>query len=434
MAEPVIVLRSEDFATIEELARARGAIAAPVMFRVPRDQIPYVLGCLREGDDICLVDDPPALVEHRMRMLATRAAGPTVGVDALTGLTNRAAFLRGVHEQLPAALLLVNLDHFKQHNDLLGHQAGDDLLRLAAARARAAVPSDAVIARVAGDTFAVALASHHDARRIAAAIRAGFHVAPLHDEVRVTVSIGLAQRTTAEATYDDLMRNAEGSLYSAKARGRDRIVEHADREREARAKDGDVELDGFEEMTRVLAGRVADVIAWRGRRVFQGLRDQADLDVLTGLFTRRYLDRRLAFEVQQAHEAARPLAVGLLDIDHFGRVNKEHGWPTGDRVLGDAAARVREALRDSDWAARYGGEEVCIVLADVGLDVARVVLERVATAMRGALFTTTSGAELPITASIGVAELAPGETMSELVERASSRLLEAKREGRDQVR
>jgi diguanylate cyclase (GGDEF)-like protein len=432
VADPVIVLRSEDFASLDELERARAAVAAPVMFRVRRDELARLLASMRDGDDVCLLDDPPALVEHRLRMLSHRGPGPTTGVDPLTGLVNRASFLRSVRDELPAALMVVNLDHFKLCNDTLGHTAGDDILRAAASRTRAAVPSDAIVARVAGDVFAVALGPHHDARRVAAAIRAGFHAAPCHDEVRVTVSIGLVMRTS-EATYDELMRHAEGSLYAAKARGRDRIVEHAEREREARQRDGDLELDGFEDMTRVLAERVAEVIAWRGRRVFQGLRDQADIDALTGLFTRRYLDRRLGFEVQQAHEDQIALSVGLLDVDHFGRVNKEHGWPTGDRVLADTAARVREALRDSDWAARYGGEEICIVLRHAGLDAARAALERVAQAVRASPFVTTQNEALTITVSIGCAQLATNETTLELVERASARLLEAKGGGRDRV-
>lgn len=432
---PVIVLRSEDFATLDELLGARAAIAAPVLFRVRAEELDAVLAALRDGDDVCFAGDPPALVEHRLRSLArrSRAGGE---LDALTGLANRRAFDRAVAADPPAALLVINLDHFKRFNDLHGHFAGDEVLAAAAARVASAVPPDALAARIGGDVFAVALAAHHDARRTAAAIRAALHAAPLHEEAEgpVTASIGLVVRTT-EAAYSELLRRAEGALYAAKARGRDRIVDHAQREREARERDGDVELDGFEEMTRVLSERVADVISWRGRRVFQGLREQADLDALTSLFSRRYLDRRLPFEIEQARDRSRALSIGLLDVDHFGRVNKEHGWPTGDRVLADTAARVRAALRATDWAARYGGEEICIVLDGVGLDSARLALERVRSSIAGGPFETTQGAPLAITASIGVAELdlPGGETNAALIERASERLLEAKRGGRDRV-
>jgi diguanylate cyclase (GGDEF)-like protein len=424
----VVVLRGEDFATPGDLLRARDAIAAPVLFRVRAGELDAVLAAMRDTDDVCLEGDPPGLVEHRVRALARRA-----GRDLLTGLANRTAFDRALIAAPPAALLVINLDHFKRLNDTYGHLAGDEVLKAAAARVAAAAPADAVVARTGGDVFAVALASHHDPRRVAGAIRAAFHAGPFLEGAQVTASIGLVVRT-GEPDHGELLRRAEGALYAAKARGRDRIVDHAEREREARARDGDVEVEGFEEMTRVLAERVADVISWRGRKVFQGLREQADLDALTGLFSRRYLDRRLPFELEQAHAQGRPLSIGLLDVDHFGRVNKEHGWPTGDRILADAAARVRAALRASDWAARYGGEEICIVLDGVDLDAARAALERVRASIASTPFPTTQGAPLAITASIGAAELGPDEALAELLERASARLLEAKRGGRDRVR
>jgi diguanylate cyclase (GGDEF)-like protein len=333
---------------------------------------------------------------------------------------------------LPAALLHINLDHLKQFNDRHGHMAGDEVLRTAAARTRSVVPADAIVARIGGDVFAVALGPHHDPRAVAVAIRVAFHAGPIYEGETLTVSIGLVVRSN-EASHRELAEHAEAAIYAAKARGRDCIVEHADRVREARQRDGDPELDGFEDMTRVLADRVAGVISWRGRRVFQELREQADVDALTGLHSRRYLDRRLPFEIEQAREHGRPLSVALLDVDHFGRVNKEHGWPTGDKILADTAARIRDALRATDWAARYGGEEICIVL-DATLAEAHEALERVRAAVAATAFTTTQGESLPITVSIGAAELEPPDTTATLVERASAQLLAAKREGRDRVR
>jgi two-component system cell cycle response regulator len=426
---PVVVLRSEDFASIDDMLRAREAIAAPVLFRVEAAALDHVLEALRDGDDVCLAGDPPSLVEFRTRMIARRNAA---GIDRLTGLVDRSSFVRALTGDPPAALLVINLDHLKQFNDQHGHMAGDMVLRAAAIRTRAAVPTDALVARTGGDVFSVALAAHHDPRAVAAAIRAAFHATPIYEGATMTVSIGLVVRST-ETDYLELASHAEAAVYAAKARGRDCCVAHADRVREARERDGDVELDGFEDMTRVLADRVADVISWRGRRVFQELREQADTDGLTGLHSRRYLDRRLPFEIESARERKGPLSVALLDVDHFGRVNKEHGWPTGDKVLADTAARIRGALRTTDWAARYGGEEICIVL-DAALADAREALDRVRTAVAAAAFTTTSDAPLAITVSIGCAELEPTDTLASLIERASARLLEAKGTGRNQVR
>jgi diguanylate cyclase (GGDEF)-like protein len=428
MAEPaVVVLCSEDFGSIEDMLIARSAVSALVLYRVRANELDDVIASVRHGDDVCLVDDPQPLVEHRLRGMARRA-----GVDPMTGFLDRASFLRRVSTELPAALLAMNLDRFKRFNDQHGHMAGDELLRESAARTRSAVPGDAYLARISGDLLVIGLGAGCDPRQTAAAIRAAINARPLHAHGTTTVSIGLVARTT-ETSCEELLRHADGALYAAKARGRDRIVDHADRAREIRLRDGDLELEGFEEMTRVLADRVTDVIAERGRRVFQGLRDQADLDAVTGLATRRYLDRRLPVELERAREHRRPLSVGLLDIDHFGRVNKAHGWPSGDKVLAGTAARIRETLRSSDWAARYGGEEICIVLDGVGSDAARAALERVRAAVAAAPFATTHDHLLDITVSIGCAELEPHDTTAHLIERVSDRLLMAKRDGRDRV-
>jgi diguanylate cyclase (GGDEF)-like protein len=288
-----VVLRSEDFGSVNELLAARASIAGPVLFRVRAGELDAVLGQLHVNDDVCLESDPPRLVEYRRRALAERMA-----IDPLTGLAERTSFVLSATATLPAALLLVNLDHFKLFNDTHGHLVGDEVLRAAAIRTRAALPATARVARIGGDVFAVAVAEPDEPRRVAEAILTAIRAAPLHADGTVTVSIGLVTRTT-EARYDELLRRAEGALYAAKARGRNRVVDHAERERVARARDSDVELDGFEDMTRVLADRVAGVISSRGRRVFQELRDQADLDALTGLASRRYLDRRLPFEIDQ---------------------------------------------------------------------------------------------------------------------------------------
>jgi len=234
---PVIVLRSDDYASVGELLRARERIAGPVLLRVRPEQLAEVLAQLPDGDDVCLLDDPPELVEHRARRLAR----PTTHIDALTGVLTRASFVAACTAELPAALLVANLDHFKQINDTHGHLAGDDILRDAGARIRAALPDDALAGRIAGDSFGIALAAHHDAAHVAGTLRAAFHAAPFPHAGRVTISIGLVVRST-ERSYDELLRHADGAVYAAKARGRDRVVAHADRERAARERDGDVEL------------------------------------------------------------------------------------------------------------------------------------------------------------------------------------------------
>ena len=170
--------------------------------------------------------------------------------------------------------------------------------------------------------------------------------------------------------------------------------------------------------------------ARRGRALFEELQEKAEIDTLTGLYTRRYLDRRLAFEVG---EKGAPMSAALVDIDHFGDVNKEHGWPSGDRILAGVAARIVSCVREGDWVARYGGEEFLVVLPDAGISEAHTVLERIRLRVGGRAFETTEGVAVRITVSAGVAELTPNEGVSPFKERLSSNLLEAKRGGRNRV-
>jgi len=188
-----------------------------------------------------------------------------------------------------------------------------------------------------------------------------------------------------------------------------------------------------ENRTRVIAERVAELIAQRGRKLFGELKEQADVDVLTGLFSRRYLDRRLPVELEVSTDRNMPFTVALLDIDHFGAVNKTHGFPTGDKVLNQVAARIRANTRSEDWAARYGGEEICVVMLGASIEVARPALERIRSAVAAETFRTTGGQEIAITVSGGAAERDGDESLLTLMERVSRNLLSAKQGGRNRI-
>ena len=195
------------------------------------------------------------------------------------------------------------------------------------------------------------------------------------------------------------------------------------------------ELESFENRTRVLADRVAEVIAWRGRRLFEELKEQADIDSLTGLFSRRYLDRRLELEVEAARANEVPLSVALVDIDAFGEVNKRHGWPTGDRVLGEIAERVRaqrslrrlgrplRRRRDLRGHARRDRRTSCDRPRTHPL---RHRIDPVHDHRRGPRWRSpraSGGAQLD----------GEGDSVAAVLERASARLLAAKGAGKNQV-
>ena len=169
-------------------------------------------------------------------------------------------------------------------------------------------------------------------------------------------------------------------------------------------------------------------------RLFQEIREQAELDGLTGLYSRRYFDLRLRAEFDAARDAGRALTVALLDVDHFGAVNKTHGWPVGDQVLVELSSRVAQGVRAEDWVARYGGEEFALVLHGLDSSRAALVLERIRAALSASPVLVRGGQTLAVTASIGAATLRPeDDDPAALMERVSERLLAAKRSGRDRV-
>ncbi|MCP3867265.1 MAG: sensor domain-containing diguanylate cyclase [Gammaproteobacteria bacterium] len=160
-------------------------------------------------------------------------------------------------------------------------------------------------------------------------------------------------------------------------------------------------------------------------------------DVLTGLHNRRYLDGRLEEEVSRAKRYGNPLSCLFIDADHFKRVNDHHGHHAGDRVLREISLRVRECLRASDVATRFGGEEFALLLPQTGREEAFNLAERIRSQVWGYPILLESGEELRISVSIGVSQLSqtdPHQTGEQLLSDADSALYKAKRMGRNQVR
>lgn len=160
------------------------------------------------------------------------------------------------------------------------------------------------------------------------------------------------------------------------------------------------------------------------------LAEEATTDGLTGLANHRSFHDRLHGSVSLARRHARPLGLVLLDIDHFKRVNDEHGHQAGDRVLVEAAGRLLRQTRAGELLARVGGEEFCWLLPDADVDGALAAAERARAAIGGRPFPEVGR----LTISAGVAALEAGETPGALYRRADGALYEAKRGGRDRSR
>ncbi|MFZ5897009.1 MAG: diguanylate cyclase [Myxococcota bacterium] len=156
-------------------------------------------------------------------------------------------------------------------------------------------------------------------------------------------------------------------------------------------------------------------------------------DPLTRLYNRRYFEERLRSELSFARRHDVPLAVLLVDIDHFKRVNDEFGHPTGDQVLKLVASSMLAVTRPEDVLARYGGEEFILLARNTARSNAIALAERVRRAVQACRLPEAS---LQITLSAGVAFARPGAfpaSAEALVAAADAALYEAKESGRDRV-
>jgi diguanylate cyclase (GGDEF)-like protein len=157
----------------------------------------------------------------------------------------------------------------------------------------------------------------------------------------------------------------------------------------------------------------------------------ATTDALTGLGNRRALEHWMEQHLPRADKGV-PLCVLLMDLDHFKWVNDSFGHATGDEVLRRVARLIEQSCREGDLAVRYGGEEFVLALADVGLEAAAVVAERLRAAIAGQPWATVA-AGLKVSVSIGVASAVEAGHAAALFALADQRLYAAKLAGRDRV-
>jgi len=155
-------------------------------------------------------------------------------------------------------------------------------------------------------------------------------------------------------------------------------------------------------------------------------------DALTGLWNYRYFQMAVEKEVERAARFGRPLAMLMLDLDHFKAVNDTYGHQRGDEVLAELATRVRSQVRDVDTLARYGGEEFIAVLPETDEQGACLVAERIRAAVGTTAFGGVGAEPISLTVSIGVAVFpSHGDDAAGLVRSADAALYDAKRSGRD---
>lgn len=157
---------------------------------------------------------------------------------------------------------------------------------------------------------------------------------------------------------------------------------------------------------------------------------QARTDELTGLANRRAFEEELIRVFAQWKRKGTPVSLLVIDVDHFKRFNDYHGHQTGDEILGAVAEVMESSARGVDFIARYGGEEFAAILPRTRLREAAIAAERLRTAV-GEFVMSVAEAELRVTVSIGVAEVAQIDDRAGFLGRADKALYAAKQAGRN---
>lgn len=161
--------------------------------------------------------------------------------------------------------------------------------------------------------------------------------------------------------------------------------------------------------------------------------DLAMVDELTGLKNRRSFFDDIDPVIAGSRRRGKPVAVALLDLDHFKVVNDTHGHAIGDDVLRTVARRIEETLRQEQIVGRIGGEEFVVLLPDTTPQQALVAVERVRKAVGESAIPVTGGGEVWITVSGGIAPLSEGTTVATAMQHADKAMYRAKALGRNRV-
>ena len=161
-------------------------------------------------------------------------------------------------------------------------------------------------------------------------------------------------------------------------------------------------------------------------------RQKALIDTLTGLPNRAAWNERLDHEIDQLQKNRSSLLLGILDLDHFKRINDGYGHLAGDKVLKIIASQLKKRLRPSDFLARFGGEEFVVLLPHTQMADGLALLERLRVTIQECPF-HFKGEPVTITVSMGITLFKPGERSDLVLKRADQALYRAKAEGRNRI-
>lgn len=184
------------------------------------------------------------------------------------------------------------------------------------------------------------------------------------------------------------------------------------------------EIPAVEHIARVLA------MAIRNCKLFREVQNQAHTDALTGLRNYRAFHETLRTEMHRSQRYGRPLGLVMLDIDSFKELNDRFGHQAGDAALTELGKVIRSATRREDFSARYGGDEIAILLPETPPAGCLSVVRRLVTAVREHKI-MFDGKRLPFSVSVGVAFFKPDMSITQMVGAADAALYKAKQAGKD---
>lgn len=426
-----------------------------VMFNCPNlvicnnQQASKWLNFLSEFDAICLEENLDSLLPHKilrvyLRNKERKSLLNNSRIDQMTGLLNRLEFkrqleleLESITEENPLSALFMDMDYFKKLNDTYGHQVGDFALQEVSKIIRNAISFTPRAFRFGGEEFVILIRMNEtQAMALAEYIKKEIesHLFKFNDvEFKTTISIGLYTCFSSQMGEKCLER-ADMALYQAKGLGRNQVVSYKNYSEELVLEGNDPEIKNFENRIKVLTERLTSTLTTKSKQLMSQIKTEADIDGLTGLFVRKYFDNRIAREFEISQSRKRNLSLIFIDVDHFGMVNKTYGFPTGDEALRVVSHQITESIRNVDWAARYGGEELCIILPDTTEEEAYEIANRIWANIGKQNLRAFDGRNFHITASLGVAQLNEKDRdLNSFIQRTSDRTRRAKESGRNQI-
>jgi diguanylate cyclase (GGDEF)-like protein len=341
--------------------------------------------------------------------------------DELTGLANRQLLFERLHGFAAAgrtgAVMLLDMDRFKQVNDVHGHQVGDVVLRAVADRLVQIAPDTAVVSRIGGDEFVLVLPGVEVSETVELVQKMRDAVAePIEvDGVSITTSVTVGVAVLG-ADVQASLRAADADMYIAKGR----------RGETAR----DIDLRTWRERAIAL---VQENESLKQRNV--RLLEESRTDEGTRLPNRRQLLEDLDALDARSRRSRRPLAVVFMDLDRFGLLNKHLGDHGGDAALLEVAVVLASAQREGEQVYRKGGEELVVLLPDTDVGGGAVAAERFRLAVESARIPHGGHEESPfLTVSVGVAQgPVAGRSGRHVLAVAGLCMLNAKRNGRNRV-